>query len=293
MIRRTMLSYVRSQEESADRAAVKFLTATHQSPKGMVDTFKRFANDSMFISSRIDPYLQSHPMPRERVIGLEHLAQQSPYYNKLDPPELQARHDLMRAKLFAFIDPYGTTMRRYPLSNHSLPARYARAIAAYRFGDPGRAQAQIDSLIETQPNNPYFYELKGQALLEASKARASIPPLRKAVQLSHGDALIRILLGQALVQSNNPAFADEAIHQLRIALQKEPHATVGYRELAIAFARKGDQPNADLYSAQAAFNQGDYRTARQLAFRARKAFPAGSPGWLRSDDIVNFKEKKL
>lgn len=292
MIRRTMLSYVRSQEESADRAAVKFLTATHQSPKGMVDTFKRFANDSMFISSRVDPYLQSHPMPRERVADLEHLARQSPYYNKLDPPELQARHDLMRAKLFAFTDPYGTTMRRYPLSNRSLPARYARAIAAYRFGSIENAQAQIDSLIATQPNNPYFRELKGQALLEAGRAREAIAPLRKAEQLSHGAALIRILLGQALVQSNNPAVADEAIRELRIALQKEPSAVVGYRELAIAFARKGDQPHADLYSAQAAFNQGDYRTARQLALRARKAFPTGSPGWLRSDDIVNFKQKK-
>lgn len=293
MIQRTMLSYVRSQEEAADRAAVKFLTATHQSPKGMLDTFKRFANDSLFLTSRVDPYLQSHPMPRDRVATLELLAKQSPYYDKLDPPELQARHDLMRAKLFAFTDPYGTTLRRYPLSNTSLPARYARAIATYRFGDIENAQAQIDALIATQPNNPYFHELKGQALLEAGRARQAIAPLRKAVALSHGAALIRIMLGQALVQTNSPALADDAIHELRIALQKEPTATIGYRELAIAFARKGDQPNADLYSAQAAFNQGDYRTARQLALRAQKAFPTGSPGWLRSDDIVNFKQQKL
>lgn len=293
MIRRTMLSYVRSQEESADRAAVKFLNATHQSPKGMVETFQRFANDSLFLSSRVDPYLQSHPMPRDRVANLETLAKQSPYYAKLDPPQLQARHDLMRAKLFAFTDPFGTTMRRYPLSNNSLPARYARAIATYRFGSIESAQAQIDALIATQPGNPYFHELKGQALLEAGRAREAIPPLRKAMTLSHNNPLIQILLGQALVQSNDPALTDDAIRELRVALQKEPTASVGYRELAIAFARKGDQPNADLYSAQAAFNQGDYRTARQLAARAQKSFPAGSPGWLRSDDIVNFKPQKL
>ena len=29
--------------------------------------------------------------------------------------------------------------------------------------------AQIDSLIQAQPNNPYFYELKGQALLESGQ----------------------------------------------------------------------------------------------------------------------------
>jgi predicted Zn-dependent protease len=73
----------------------------------------------------------------------------------------------------------------------------------------------------------------------------------------------------------------------------EPNASVGYRELAIAFARKGDQANADLSSAQSAFNDGDFRTARQLATRAQKGFPVGSPGWIKSDDIVNFKPPKI
>ncbi len=293
MIRRSLLSYARSQEESADRAGVKFLTDTGQSPKGMLETFQRFASNSLFVSRSIDPYLQSHPMPRERIANLEELARKSPYFDKLDPPQLQARHDMMRAKLFAFTDSYETTMRRYAISNTSLPARYARAIATYRFGGIQNAQAQIDALIAVEPNNPYFHELKGQALLEAGRPREAIAPLRRAVQLSSGAALIRILLGQALVESNDPAYSEEALRELRIALQKEPNASVGYRELAIAFARKGDQANADLSSAQSAFNDGDFRTARQLATRAQKGFPAGSPGWIKSDDIVNFKPPKI
>jgi predicted Zn-dependent protease len=293
MIQRTLLSYVRSQEESADRAGVKFLTMTGQSPMGMIETFRRFANDTMFISDHVDPYLQSHPMPRERIANLENLARQSPYLNKKDPPELQLRHDMMRAKLNAFTDSYGTTLRRYPTSDTSLPARYARAIATYRYGDLRSALAQIDTLIEVEPHNPYLYELRGQALLEAGKARDAIPNLRRAVQLSKGAALIRMLLGQALVQTNDKSLNEEAIHELRIAIEKEPTAVVGFRELAIAYARKGDQPHADLFSAQVAFNQGDIRTARQLALRARKSFPAGSPGWIKSDDIVNYKPQKL
>jgi predicted Zn-dependent protease len=113
------------------------------------------------------------------------------------------------------------------------------------------------------------------------------------VQLSKGSALIRVLLGQALVQTNDKSLNDEAIQELRIAIEKEPTASIGYRELAIAYARKGDQPNADLFSAQEAFHNGDIRTARQLALRAQRAFPAGSPGWLKSDDIVNYKPQKL
>src|ERR1700733_10377481 len=59
MIRRSLLSYQREQEENADRAGVKFLTATGQSARGMYETFKRFTNDNLFAARGADPYLQS------------------------------------------------------------------------------------------------------------------------------------------------------------------------------------------------------------------------------------------
>src|SRR6201747_1458859 len=128
VIKRTLLSYVRQQEENADRAGVKFLTATGQSAKGMYQTFKRFANDSLFAARDADPYLQSHPMPVERVAALEELARTSPFWDKKDDPALQLRHDMVRAKISAFMERQDTVYRRYPLSNESPPARYARAI---------------------------------------------------------------------------------------------------------------------------------------------------------------------
>src|SRR3954470_13262341 len=84
MIRRNLLSYVRQQEENADRAGVKFLTATGQSARGMYETFKRFTSESLFAARGSDPYVQSHPMPSERVAALEELARSSPYWDKKD-----------------------------------------------------------------------------------------------------------------------------------------------------------------------------------------------------------------
>ncbi|HEY4834083.1 MAG TPA: M48 family metalloprotease, partial [Bradyrhizobium sp.] len=185
MIRRTLISYVRQQEENADRAGVKFLTATGQSPKGMYETFRRFTNESLFAARGADPYLQSHPMPAERVAALEGLARSSPYWDKKDDPALQLRHDMMRAKISAFMERQDTVYRRYPLSNDSLPARYAHAISTYLHGDLRTALGMIDALIQVQPNNAYFYELRGQALLEGGKPAEAIAPLRKAVQLSN------------------------------------------------------------------------------------------------------------
>jgi predicted Zn-dependent protease len=288
-IMRTMLSYVRTQEDQADHAGVKFLNATGQSPRGMVELFKRLSSESLFNSRYIDPYMQTHPMPAERVAALETVAKASPYWDRKDPPELQLRHDMMRAKLSGFLERPDTVARRYPAHDHSLPARYARAISTYRNSDLRQAIVQIDALIQVQPNNPYFYELKGQALLEGGHPSEAIAPLRHAVQLSHNNALIEIMLAQALNASGNTKLSEEAVAMLRSALVREPEAPDAYSQLAVAYGRKGDLANADLASAQAAFTRGDIKTARQLAARAKTRLPVGSPAWVRADDIVNVK----
>jgi len=265
---------------------------THQSAKGMYDTFKHFADESLFASQGSNPYLQNHPAPEERMAALEELAKSSPYWGKKDPPELQFRHDMMRAKLFGFTERPDSVLRRYPATDNSLPARYARAISAYRFGDPHGAIAQIDGLIASMPNNPYFYELKGQALLEGGHPAEAIPPLRRAVALAPNPALIQILLAQALVATRDAQAADEAVSLLRLALIKEPEDGTAYTTLAMAFARKNDYADADLASAQAAFARGDNKTARELAERAKQRFPVGSPGWVRADDIVAYNKNQ-
>jgi predicted Zn-dependent protease len=286
---RTVLSYQRSQEEQADRAAVKFLNATGQSAKGMYDTFKRMADQMMFTARHADPYAQSHPMPAERVAALTQISKDSKFWDRKDPAELQLRHDMMRAKISGFMEPPATVMRRYPQNDTSLPARYARAISTYKHGNLQTAVQQIDALIAQHPSNPYFHELKGQALMESGRAAEAVAPLRRAVQMVPNAPLIQIMLGQALVGTNNPANADEAVSMLRNALAREPEAPAGYQQLAMAYGRKGDLAQADLASAQAAFYRGDIKTARELAARAKTRFPVGTPGWVKADDIVSTK----
>src|SRR2546421_11807184 len=289
IIRRNLLSYVRQQEENADKAGVKFLTATGQSARGMYETFKRFTDESLFAARGSDPYVQSHPMPAERVNALQELARSSPYWDKKDDPALQLRHDMARAKISAFMERQDTVYRRYPLSNDGLPARYARAITTYLHGDLRSALAQIDGLIVLQPANPYFYELRGQALLESGKPAEALTPLHKAVQLSNASPLIEMMLGQALVATDNKAYTDEAIKILRAAVARENEAPLGYSQLAMAYVKKGDYAEADLASAQAAYLRGDNKTARDLASRAKTRFAVGTPGWVKADDIVTAK----
>ena len=284
---RTLLSYKRAQELAADRAALSYLSAMHQSAKGMVVTFQRFADQQLLSAQYADPYAQSHPMPRDRISQLETSARESSSWDATDPPALQLRHDMMRAKLAAFIEGPTAVGRRYPRSDESLPAQYARAIIAYKTGGTRAAIRQIDALIARVPNYAYFHELKGQALLEAGKAQEAIAPLRQAVALAPRPGLIRIMLGGAELAAGS---IDAAVKDLRTGLEQEPLASIGYRQLAMAYQQQGKVEDAELASAEGALIEGDIKTAKAFARRAQAKFSVGAPGWLKADDIINYDD---
>jgi predicted Zn-dependent protease len=299
---RSLLAYRQTEESSADQAAITYLNATKQSGRGMLETFGLMADKLKGIQG-INPYLMSHPLPDVRITQLKELVTSSPYYNVTDPPELQLRHDLITAKFHGFLDKPEAVFNRYPKSDQSVPAMYARAIATYHQSGIKAAMPQVDALIATQPDWPYFHELKGQFLFESGAGAAAIPPLREAVRLSPDEPLIRIMLGQALMGANNPKYVDEAITNLRTALAREDTSSRGYRQLAAAYARKAEAAKAGqakqqymaqaaLASAEAYFYEGRLKDAKLQAKRAKDGLLDGTPNWIRAEDILAFEVPK-
>jgi predicted Zn-dependent protease len=295
---RSLLAYRQDEESSADQAAIVFLNATKQSGKGMLESFQVLG--AKLIGVQVNPYLQSHPLPQQRIVQLRELVTSSPYYNNVDPPELQFRHDLMKAKLYGFLDEPKTVFQRYPETDQSLPAMYARAIATFRQSGVKVAAPQIDALIAAKPDWPYFYEIKGQFLFESGKPAAAVPPLREAVRIGPNEPLIRIMFAQALLGANDPKLVDEAITNLRMALAREDSSAMGYRQLAAAYARKAEavkaagakkqyMAQAELASAEAYFYEGQLRLAKMQAKRAKAGLIDGTPNWIRADDILAFE----
>lgn len=298
---RSILAYQQTEESSADQAAVAYLNATKQSGRGMLETFQLMAEKLKGI--QVNPYLMSHPLPQQRITQLKELVTTSPFFEVKDPPELQLKHDLVRAKFVGFLDKPEIVFNRYPKTDQSLPGAYARAIATYRQSGIKVAMPQFDALIAAQPNWPYFYEVKGQFLFESGNVEAAIPPLREAVRLSPEEPLIRTMLAQALLGANKPQYVDEAISNLRTALAREDTSARGYRQLAAAFARKAEaiksgqarqqyMAQAALASAEAYFYEGRLKEAKQQAKRAKAGFLEGTPNAIKADDILAFEVPK-
>jgi predicted Zn-dependent protease len=290
---RSVLSYQRGEEQAADQAAIKYLAMTGQSPRGILDTFKRLSDEMMFKTAGADPYLMSHPAPPDRIANLEQLANKSPYLNAKDSPDLQARHDLVRAKLVGFVGRPEEVQRRYPASDTSLPAKYARAIVAYRYKHIPEALAQMDELTRLKPDNPYFWELKGQALLEYGRVRDAIPALKRSLALLPDAGLIRALLGRALLATGDSAQINEAIRELSNSVQREPDSPDTWHTLAIAYGTQNNIGMAELSSAQEALLIGDIQSAVNHADKAKKLLPPNSPSALKADDILHYKRQSV
>jgi predicted Zn-dependent protease len=292
---RSFLLKRRSQEAAADQAGLEYLTTTKQSGRGMLETFERLARNNL--GSYGDPYMQSHPTEAARIRQLRDLAERSPYFNIRDTAELQLRHDLVRAKLFGFTRPNAETYRRYPVADNSLPARYARAIArnctspsfctAYAMGD-------VDALLRERPDNPYFWELKGQVFLTAGKAKEAVAPLRKATELLRGKGpQVQIELADAIFRSTEDGQSvDEVIQLIERAVVVEKEDGNSYRILAEAYYRKKMVAEADLARAELSLLSSNNGDAYRFAKRAQMQLKAGSPKWLRAEDIASTTKQK-
>jgi predicted Zn-dependent protease len=291
MLMRSLLSERRAQESAADQAGLRYLEATRQSGRGMLETFERFAQQEYVSATHQDPFVRSHPVAADRLAQLRDRVAKSPYADAKDSPQLQLRHDMMRAKISGYLERQGTVFNRYPAKDNSLPARYARAIARNCSGKCIEAIGEVDALLRERPDSPYFWELKGHLHHWSGKYREAIPYFRKALQLAGGnEPLMQSALAQSLLATEDMAVLDEAIALLRKSIAFDADYSVSHHQLAKAFYKKGQYPQADLAAANGHFVEGNVKQAQIFAKRALVKLQRGSPEWIRAEDIVNYKE---
>lgn len=279
------LGYSREQEGRADQAAVGFLEKTGQSGKGLVEFFDRFRYQEVFSQDRRFPYFRSHPLSSQRIELLRTRVETQPSYLAKDTPADILEFEIMRAKIDGFVNPQASLVK-YKETDTSYPARYARAIAYYQTKDPDRALRLIDGMLTDQPLNPYLWELKGQILFEFGRVAEAEAPQRRSVELKPDAPLLRINLGQTLINLGDRKKRDEGIAELKQVTLLEDDNPEAWRLLALAYEARGDDGLARLATAEQYFALGALGESRNFAIRARELFDRQSVEWLRATDIV-------
>jgi len=287
------LAFTRTQESSADQAGANYLSKAGVSGKGMLAFFGKLQNQEyrLAIYSK-DSYARTHPLSSERVQALEQRFRADPAWSRPPDPALEARFKRVKAKLVGFVDP-SSAVTKYPESDQSVPAHYARAYAYHVGGYPDKALSEAEALLKSNPDDPFFLELKGQILLEGGKPAEAIAPLREATQRSGESPLIAAMLGHALVATENPKNFAEAKQVLKVAVGRDNQNPFAWYQLGIIYDREGDPGRAALATAERSNLEDKPKIALASAEMAMRGIPPGTPDWLRAQDIAMVSKAEL
>lgn len=283
------LAFSRGQESQADAAGAQFLAKAGISGRGSIEFFKKLANQAYrmgYAQSDMDAFMSTHPLEGDRIATLQDSYEKDPAWNRPSDPALEARFRRAKAKLYGYLAPPQDTLKAYPVTDNSVPARYARAYAWHKEAFLDKAMAEADALLQTAPNDPYFLELKGQILLESGKPAEALVPLRRATELTANQPLIATTFGHALVATEDPQNLAEAQRVLKAAVARDRENPDAWYQLGVVYAANGDMPRAQLASAEQQAMTDRYPEALRNAEAAESALPKGSADWLRAQDIA-------
>ncbi|MEJ6012103.1 M48 family metalloprotease [Novosphingobium aquae] len=283
------LAFSRAQESSADAAGAQYLSKAGITGKGSVEFFKKLANQAYragYSQKELGDFLSTHPLESDRIATLSDSYSKDPAWTKPSDPELEARFQRIRAKLYGYLAKPQQTLQNYPVTDNGVPARYARAYAWHKEAYIDKAMAETDALLKQAPNDPYFLELKGQILLESGKPSEALADLRRATDLTQNQPLIATTFGHALVATEDPKNLAEAQRVLKAAVARDRENPYAWYQLGVVYAANGDLPRAQLASAEQQVMTLRFPEALRNAEAAESSLPRGSADWLRAQDIA-------
>ncbi len=289
----SFMAFTRAQEATADATGSRLLGKAGISGKGMLQFFNKLQNQEyrLAIYSK-DSFDRDHPLSSERIQALEQKLKADPAYDRPIDPALETRFERVKAKLMGYVDPKQAVIK-YPESDQSVPAHYARAYAYHLGGYPDKAEAEANALLAKDPHDPFFLELKGQILLEDGKPQEALEPLREATQRSGDAPLIAAMLGHALVATDDPKNFAEAKQILKVAVNRDNQDPFAWYQLGIIYDREGDEARAALATAERSNLENNPKLALASAKMAMKGIPTGTPDFLRAQDIAMVSRAEL
>ena len=283
------LAFSRAQESSADAAGAQYLSKAGISGRGSIGFFSKLQGMEYrrgFTRNADSEFYSSHPMTADRIATLQDSYERDPAWKKPDDSAIEARFQRIKAKLYGYLAEPKNTLVAYPQTMTGVAARYARAYAYHKEALLDKSMAEVDALLASAPNDPYFLELKGQVLLEAGKPLDALASLRRATDLTGNQPLIATTFGHALIATEDKGNFQEAERVLKAAVARDRENPFAWYQLGVVYAANGDLARAKLASAEQQAMSLQMPQALRSAEAAEAELPKGSADWLRAQDIA-------
>ncbi len=261
-------AYQMSEERAADETAVTLLNQNNKSIRGLKDFMQKIQSSNRLQGIEETPYFRTHPVTAERVAFFnDKLKDEKP-----SSPEtsMDKRLKRIQAKLFAYLEPLEQVIRRYPLTDNSIPANIAHTVYYIRKHNLSAALQYADNLLKTEPDNPYFWELKGQALFENGKPRAAANAYHRMLDLKPSSEQFKLAYAETiLAASPTPTELKSLIPLLEQANHNHAWPSA-YRLLGQIYALQGQTGIADYFAAEYSYAVGEKIIARRQLTKALK-----------------------
>ncbi len=284
---RSFLAHTRAEESSADRSAAGYLTRAGISPQGLVDLHQVFSGQDLLSTANQDPYMRSHPLSRDRLRAAKAYVAS---FGDQSTPNAEANYWFarVRGKLSAFNRSPKWTKRRAKEETSKDIRLMREAVAFHRQNNLKKSLTALNGALAQRPNDAYYYELKGQILMENRRWSEALTAYRRAVDLAPSEALILGGYGRALLAAGQPKQAIQAMEKARARDFRDARLL---RDMSLAYAKTGRTGMAALVTAERYALQGRMDDAGRHAKRASALLPRGSATWRRAQDVLIAAEQ--
>tara|TARA_Y100000816_G_C26103114_1_gene585193 strand:+ start:1727 stop:3073 length:1347 start_codon:yes stop_codon:yes gene_type:complete len=284
--------YSRTQEASADQAAVKILCRNGIDGSYLINFLNKIESveEKKFFDKK--NYRSTHPLIKDRITWVNLALKNFNSCNYDEDKLLNKRFELLKAKLHGFTHSHLETESIY--SSDSDIDLYATAVSSYFQGDHKRSQENLQILINSDPSNPFYKELIGEIFfVNGDYDRASFYHKMAIEELSFDNDLYFMMMGNYLISSNDTKKILEAVYYLKKSIQINEKNAYSWYLLARSYALLDNIPLANYATAERYFLIGERALSYEFAIKALKNVEEYTPEWYRSLDLIEVLKKEV
>lgn len=290
---RLALKFNRSQEESADILALKYLEKLKLPTKGLLEIMNYFQEQSVGSINIINPYDLTHPISSSRIQLIKNYSLKYKYANAKFDKKITKDFHRVQAKLNGFLDEIETTFRSQK-NRFDEDSQLTKSIAYYRKNDFVESHKLLDELIKNNPQDGFLYELKAEFLFNENKIYEAILNYKKALNYldEPSKTLAQIAFANAILElkSNDKFLLNLAIENLQKSQKYESENALIFKSLASAYTLDNKDGKAFLALAEYNYILKEDDKAQKLAEEALKELEKTQDkiSQLRAQDLIEI-----